>query len=507
MVWNFVDSNKEVSYMDILIDIIKQFTIATVCFLFLLKIRPLELSIIKKVLLGVGYVIMTSSLFILFTYIFSLTEPYRTAAVIVIICIVASFVLKEKIDKILLLFIIVFALSYILFAISLIVSYVITKPFIPADATYDIVRTPVLCFIFIVSANLLGRIKVDFSPIFKKFVSGIFFSISSMVIILYGLMRVDFDVHFHRAVLLLISYIMLAFALISWLRRETTISKNESAKDVAYQKQQDILAQKERDIAVLRNISAYLTSDVHKKDKKLDGMKRAVEKIIIRSAQMDVLDDSRKILDEIDMSRNKDDKVYREKVLNGKELPQTGMVIVDGKFETAMESAMTKGIDFDLDVGEDLKGFDDIIPQFDIANIIGDLNENALTSIKHLGNAQPFLKIRFSIGKTENGYELSCEDSGISFDIETLLKLGVERVTSHPYDGGSGCGYETIFELLNEHNASLVITEYEQIPYAYSKKISILFDEKSDYIVKSFRADNIRKQNTNPNLTICDMKG
>ena len=264
-----------------------------------------------------------------------------------------------------------------------------------------------------------------------------------------------------------------------------------------------ILAQKEKDIEMLTNIQDYLASVVHKDDKKLDAMQRAVEKLVMRSEQTDVLGDAQKILDEICVSKVKSEKDLNEKLYNGKILPLIGLLFVDAKFETVLEKAMLKSIDFQLEISGDVSNLEKIISQLELTNIIGDLIENSFTAIEHLDIDQPCHKVLFSIKNTDAGYELSISDNGIPFNIDVLIKLGVERVTTHP--SGNGYGYETIFESLNKYAASLIITEYAPKTNAYSKNITIKFDGKTDYIIKSFRADTIKKNNSNTNLLILSL--
>ena len=483
-------------------EIIKHIIISCVCFIFFERIKPLNFVLYKKVILGMSFIVVVSSSFVFLTYILNIPEPYRTAILIIASSIVFAFFLKERIEAMITVFALVFASSYILIGISISFAYFITLPFVSSDTSGDYVRVAVSAIIGISFAILLRKIKIDYSPIFKRFASGIFLSISSMVIILYGLMRIDFSVYIHRVLLLLAGYIMLGFAIYSWFRRETTISKNENAKDVIVRRQQIILEQKEKDISVLKKMQEFLASTDHQNSKILDGMQRTVKKLIMRSEQTDVLDDAHKFLEQLDISRKKADMNFNRKIYDGKTLPQTGIMMVDSKFETVFEKAMLKSVDFDLEIHGDISGFNQVILDIELMNIIGDLSENAFNAIQSLDNDQTYRKIRFIMEKNDAGYELSVSDSGIPFNIDILLKLGTERVTSRLDDGGSGYGYERIFELLNEYGASLIITEYEPAPYDYSKNIAIRFDGKSDYIIKSFRVAALKKQNADTKFTI-----
>ena len=92
-------------------------------------------------------------------------------------------------------------------------------------------------------------------------------------------------------------------------------------------------------------------------------------------------------------------------------------------------------------------------------------------------------------------------DTGIEFEIETLLKLGLERTTTHRDSGGTGIGFMTTFETLKECNASLVIEEYNN-EKDYKKSLNIIFDGKSEYNINSYRAEKIKLQNKNNRINI-----
>lgn len=488
--------------MELLNQLIKYLTLAAVSYTFFIKVVSLKLISWKKLFFAIKYIVLTTFSFVVLKDI--VVEPYRTAVVVIGISIVLSILLRERFEVMLTTLIIIFASCYVLYLFSIIIAYLIMYPFgITNDEILsDSWRYTVAGIVSIVISVMLSKIKLEFGFIYKKYTSGIFVSISGIIIVLYGLFREGESISDESAYLLMAGFVLLGYGIYCWLRRETTISKNENAKDIINKKQQAILEQKEKDYNVLREMHDYLAMVVHKDDKKLDAMQRAVEKVVLQSDQSDVLSDAGKILEEISLSRERTEREFYEKVYNGRELPKTGLGIVDAKFETVSERAMLKGIDITLELEGDVRGLDRVIPQFDLANIIGDLAENAFIALKHLGEEQPCRKIEFGIRESDNGYELSMSDSGIPFETEVLLKLGVERVTSHAEEGGSGYGYETIFGLLREYGASLIITEYEPVPYAFSKNIAIRFDGREEYMIRSYRADILRKRNSNTYLII-----
>ena len=486
--------------MQYTVDLIKHVTVTTSCFIIFSKVKPQEACFIKKILLAMLFIIPTSLAFIVFAHFIIIIEPFRTMTIIIVSGIAFALILRERIERIFTALTIAYAVSYIVVFVSVILAFAITSPFLSPEVEYDIYRVIVTGIASFGLAYLVCKIKIDMDALFKKFSRGLFISISSIVIILYGLFRIEMS---NDAVYLVIAgMFLLGFGIYSWLRRETTISKSENAKDVAHQKLADILEQKEKDMAVFTRVHNQLASVVHSDNKILDGFQREIEKIIMLSDQPEVLQRAGNLIEEINLSREKTEKELFGQLNSGKDLPLTGLQIVDAKFETVAEQAMLKDIEFDLDVRTNISELDKIIHQFELVNIIGDLTENSFIAIKHLVNEPRHQAIKFIVDYVDNKYEISIADSGIEFGIDTLVKLGIQRITSHSDDGGSGYGYETIFKLMKKCGASLIITEYEPYSSVLSKKITIRFDSMNTYEIRSYRADKIRKINKNDKLVV-----
>jgi hypothetical protein len=66
-----------------------------------------------------------------------------------------------------------------------------------------------------------------------------------------------------------------------------------------------------------------------------------------------------------------------------------------------------------------------------------------------------------------------------------LIRLGSAFVTTRADKGGSGIGFMTTFDTMRECGASLEINEKESSDY--SKSVSVRFDGKSRYVIKTYR--------------------
>lgn len=69
---------------------------------------------------------------------------------------------------------------------------------------------------------------------------------------------------------------------------------------------------------------------------------------------------------------------------------------------------------------------------------------------------------------------------------------GLKRITTHKSTGGSGIGFMTTFETLKQCKASLIIEEYSDLEY--TKAVIIKFDNKNEYRIHSYRAEEIKNK-------------
>jgi C4-dicarboxylate-specific signal transduction histidine kinase len=247
-----------------------------------------------------------------------------------------------------------------------------------------------------------------------------------------------------------------------------------------------------------------MASKIHDSNAKLTACERATKTLLRDINRPDVITKASQSLAEIKAYKEELSKeLATEYSYKGKTIPLTGLQFIDAEVEELLEKASKQNINLDIQINSDIKGIVQILPQLALVNIIGNLVKNAFIAINHNGgHSSRYILIH--LGVADNAYEIGVEDSGIPFDIDTLIKLGKMRITSHANEGGSGRGYETIFETMKEYGASLIITEYEPESHQYVKRVSLRFDGKENYTVKSYRAKLIKEQNANDDLIIME---
>ena len=213
------------------------------------------------------------------------------------------------------------------------------------------------------------------------------------------------------------------------------------------------------------------------------------------------------IADELDFSKQINDltKEYTDKAQEIKtldKLPTTGIVEIDDMFKYMQSECDSKKIQFNLKInGNIYHMINNKIPQSRLVTLIGDHLRDAIIAIDFSNNT--FKSILAVLGENNGVYEFCVFDTGIEFKIDTLLNLGLKPATTHKDSGGTGIGFMTTFETMKETKASLIIDEMREMSNTdYTKSVTIRFDGKNEYRIKSYRSDEIKKKMKDNRITI-----
>ena len=195
-----------------------------------------------------------------------------------------------------------------------------------------------------------------------------------------------------------------------------------------------------------------------------------------------------------------------QKIKGKSKLPLTDISEIDDMFKYMQTECYNNNIDFRLQIEEDIYQLvNNIIPKNKLETLIGDHIKDAIIAVNSSDNK--YKSILVILGIKDNCYELCIYDSGIEFEIETLLKLGLESITTHKEDGGTGIGFITTFETLKGCKASLIIQERHTVKdNDYTKAVIFRFDNKNEYKIYSYRADEIRKYSNNNRIIIKNLE-
>ena len=183
-------------------------------------------------------------------------------------------------------------------------------------------------------------------------------------------------------------------------------------------------------------------------------------------------------------------KEYSDKLQNIKhpdKLPTTEIEEIDDMFKYMQSECEKNKIEFKLEINGNIHHMiNKIIPKDKLVTLIGDHLRDAIIAINASDNK--FKSIIVILGKTNEYYEFCVLDTGIEFEVETLLQLGTKPITTHKDTGGTGYGFMTTFETLKSTKGSLEIEEKHKMnENDYTKAVRIIFDGKAQYRIKSYR--------------------
>ena len=173
------------------------------------------------------------------------------------------------------------------------------------------------------------------------------------------------------------------------------------------------------------------------------------------------------------------------------ELTKTNIDEVDNMLKYMQSECVKNKIDFQLQVHGNIHHMTNkYITKSDLEILLADHIKNAIIAINHAENINKSILVR--LGLIDGFYSVYIYDSGIEFEIETLINLGNKPSTTHADDGGTGMGFMNTFDTLRKSKASLIIEEYgKPTKDNFTKVIKIIFDNKKEYKISSYREKEI----------------
>ena len=176
------------------------------------------------------------------------------------------------------------------------------------------------------------------------------------------------------------------------------------------------------------------------------------------------------------------------------ELSKTNIEEIDDMLKYMQSECIKNNIDFDLQIiGNIYQMTNNYISKEKLEILLADHVKNAIIAINYSDNINKSILVR--LGKIDGFYSLYIYDSGIEFEINTLLNLGVKPSTTHKSSGGTGMGFMNTFDTVREYKASFILEEYgKPSKDDYTKAIMIKFDKKEDFKIISYRKEEIENE-------------
>ena len=162
------------------------------------------------------------------------------------------------------------------------------------------------------------------------------------------------------------------------------------------------------------------------------------------------------------------------------------------------KEALEQNIMFSVHFGALLKDFvPENISESDLTHTVDDLLKNAFKSTRTCESRAVQLQF-YKLGKH---LVIEVADNGIPFEVRSLVNMGIEQLTT--YEDGSGIGLMDIWSTKENYRATYHIDEYATSS-PFSKKISLTFDKKNRYTIRTYRKDEILQMSRRADLQVYD---
>lgn len=437
-------------------------------------IRLLHININRK------FYIFFSILAILLSFIsiyLDLHFPYLTMLFIIFfIAVFLRFITKTLLSVSITTTAISFAFSYVTFIIS---TTIISGLVLSFYGKQFHIFTQLLCCIL---QLILMKIPFLFKPLY---------AIPGMIISLLILFMSIIINHTNYDILYIILFILIqATAILIYLYWKNNLTKTymDKLNERNLTDLNNVLSEKLEYINQLEQENKELAKIIHKDNKLIPAMELAVKTYISASEDKntDMLATGKHLLEELASLSEERREILFHQDIQCRKLTSTNVLSIDTLFTYMQQKALEYDITFNVSISCDVSYFiEHIIEEKTLNTLLADLLENAIIATR-CNNGHHIL---LSIGIVSNAYSINIFDSGIPFTKEVLIKWGLEQITTHQDDSGSSIGLMTSYEIIKEKNASFIINEFSSDGGLYTKEVSVLFNNLSQYTLHTSRTE------------------
>ena len=252
------------------------------------------------------------------------------------------------------------------------------------------------------------------------------------------------------------------------------------------------LEEKKKEVAELEKENLEFSKVSHSIAHKQRALEYKLNELSMKSEIADEINIKDRI-DKIGKSLNKEPVI----VLDKTEIPE-----IDDMLKYMQSECVKNKIDFQLQLsGNIYTMINHYISVEELEILLADHIKNAIIAIGYANSVNKSILVR--LGKLDRNYGLYIYDSGIEFEIETLLNLGKKPNTTHKDNGGTGMGFMNTFDTLRKHKASFIIEEYgKPVKDNFTKALKFKFDNKNEFKIYTYRKKEIKNKDEENTLIV-----
>lgn len=488
---NFIE-NLQYEYMDFLPYILKIFFISIVTYYTFIKVINNKNFFYLNLMLVLIFTFLISILSAIFRYYFDFIVEMCT--LIFMLSTLYSLITKNKFTYSLIITIISFSINYITFIIAVTINFL---PNVIFNLQNDYFRLFCIIIIHIIIMHFIfniPKLKYGFTflktnasnTLFELFI----LNISVTLMFLFLILNIT---DYFLSQRLIFAFLILCIIMFITIKKSFEIYYKQNLLIKELQETKETLKRKEEEITNLENENLNFSKVSHSIAHKQKSLEFKLNELLLKSETASELD----IRDRVNAIS--DTYLSKSPVT---ELSKTNIVELDDMIKYMQSECVKNNIDFELQINGNIHHMvNNFINKENLEILLADLIKNSIIAINQSDNVNRSILVK--LGFIDKFYSLFVYDSGIEFEIHTLLSLGNKPCSTHLNSGGTGIGFMNTFDTLRKYNASIIINELNSPSKDnYTKVIIIKFDKQNKSKISSYRSNEIREQCTTTNFII-----
>ena len=204
--------------------------------------------------------------------------------------------------------------------------------------------------------------------------------------------------------------------------------KNHTSRQYQQRLNERIIQDSQAEIKDLQKSNELLSATIHRDNKLIPAMYNALSTYLENgydnSNPAEMKAKGLHLLNELEEIMQERKVMILKNQRENKTLPSTNIERIDAIFNYMLSKATDKNIEFDFVLAGSIKDIaENVIPKQKLETLLADLIDNAIIATSYSERK----RVLVTMGVVDNHLEITIQDSGIPFEIETLANLGIEN--------------------------------------------------------------------------------
>ena len=230
-----------------------------------------------------------------------------------------------------------------------------------------------------------------------------------------------------------------AICLFIWLKKKITIYYKQKLKEQTVEDLQNEIKEKDNKISEILEENKAIATINHKYSSRIKALEEFSSKIVSKPELVEKMktefgEDYTAFAEQIKKISQEYSNEMKIKVTKENAIPKTGIFGIDTLLEHMSTEATKSNISLDVKINASINYMiENIISESALETLLGDHIKDAIIAINCSNNTNRRILVVISI--VDKCYEINFYDTGIEFEIDTLIKLGKEQITTHKETG------------------------------------------------------------------------